>query len=198
MATLLRALPLLALLLAAGCDDAGTSSSGDGDGGGSLQDEAVIHRDASVAWSADTDPEVDATDAVVAGRWVLVATEAAGDGTASVIGFDRSGTQWWERETGTGATYLTLLDDGLVRACGDGDVLDPTTGDILREGAACSHAESDDVYDVDEDELVVYDDVEHSQEKFRISLRDPDAVAWAVDGGVVTYSPSAHEVRMYR
>lgn len=199
MAPLVRVLPLAALVVVAACD--GTAGSGDDPAGGTLQREAVIARDARVVWSAEIDPGSEVDGAVVAGKWVLVSTTEKGTTVASVIGFDRSGVQWWQRATGHGSARLTVLDDGLVRECGGsnhGDVLDPATGDVVRTGAECPAPQPDDVYDVDGSELVVYTDVEHSSERFRIALRDDDAVAFAVDRGVVTYSADSNQVRSYR
>ncbi|KAA1421637.1 hypothetical protein F0U44_05000 [Nocardioides humilatus] len=200
MASLLRAMPLVALLLVtAGCEEAGDPT--DDESGGTLQREAVIHRNARVVWSAEIDPSSAVTSAVVAGDWVLVATTNTATDAGAVIGFDDTGRQWWDTETGSGDPGLTVLADGLVRECAgsnEGDVLDRTTGDVIRTGAECPEAPADDVYAVEESELVVYDDIEHSHEKFRIALRDHDAVAFAVEGGVVTFSADAQQVRSYR
>jgi hypothetical protein len=210
MAPLLRVIPLTAALLVAATaceDDTGTVSS---TRGGTQQEAEVIAEDARMAWAADIEADWDATDAVEVGGWVLVATKWNLEEDSSVIGLDSDdGEQWWATQSpGYGTIELTVLDDGTVQACDNlgGDVLDPTIGQPVREATAEECPEDfegedpseGDVYEVEDSQLVVYDDVEHSNELYRITLRDSDAEAWAVDGGVVTYSPSAHEVRLYR
>lgn len=199
-------LPLAALALAVtACqpaeDDDGTTAT-------DTPPAPAIAQDAQAVWSTSLDEEWDATDAVATGDWVLVATKWSLEEESAVVGYDSEGAQWWEYGPGYGTVELTVLDDGTVQACDDlgGDILDPASGDVVREATAEECPEefdgadttADDVYDVDGSELVVYEDVELSEERYRIPLRDADATAWGVEGGVVTYSPSAHEVRFYR
>lgn len=199
MAPLLRVMPLTALLLVATACDNGGAGGGDDEGSSTPPPYALVARDARMVWAAETDPEADATGAVEANGWVLVAT-TTGDRSA-VIGLDHDdGVQWWEQDVGHGDAVLTVRDDGTVDACSDdvAAVLDPATGNHLRAEATCPDADTASPYAVEDSELVVYNDLEHSVEKYRIALRDPDAEVWALQRAVITYSPSAHEVRLYR
>lgn len=202
--TPLLPLAVLVLALSACQGDEGSSADPRSDS----PPAKAIPADASVAWSATLEEDWDATDAVAVGDMVLVATKWDLEEDSAVTGYDSEGQQWWQQEPGYGTIELTVLDDGTVRSCDDlgGEILDPATGDVVREPTAEECPEeldgadttADDVYEVDGSDLVVYDDVEHSAERYRIGLRDSDAVAWGVEGGVVTYSEASHEVRFYR
>ncbi|WP_188111242.1 hypothetical protein [Nocardioides antri] len=201
--TPLLALAVLVLALSA-CEEDADPSAETVDGA----PVKAIPADASVAWSTSIEDDWDATDAVAVGDMVLVATKWDLEEDSAVTGYDTEGQQWWQEGPGYGTIELTVLDDGTVQACDDlgGEILDPATGEVVREATAEECPEefdgadttADDVYEVDGSELVVYDDVEHSEERYRIGLRDSDAVAWGVQGGVVTYSEGTHEVRFYR
>jgi hypothetical protein len=186
-------------LLSSACDTAGGPNDGDDGGTSTPPTQPLIGRHARMVWAAETEPEADATGAVESSGWVVVAT-TAGD-RSSTIGLDADdGVQWWAQDIGRGDAVLAVRDDGTVEACSDdvAAVLDPATGTHLRAEATCPDPDTDSPYDVDGSELVVYDDLEHTAEQYRIILRDPDAVVWPVRRGVITYSPSAHEVRLYR
>ena len=126
----------------------------------------------------------------------------------SITAYDADGNRLWTQGPGYGTVELTVLDDGTVQACDDlgGEVLDPANGEVVRDATSEECPEefdgadttADDVYDVEGSELVVYDDADLTEEQFRITLDDPDAVAWGVDGGVATYSESSHQLRFYR
>lgn len=201
---LLHLVPLVPLvLLATACTD----EPADEESGTDAPAAPAIPENARMVWSTGIEDDWDATGAVAVGDWVVVAKSWDLEEDSAVIGVDaHTGEQWWERGPGYGPIELTVLDDGTVQACDSlgGAIRDPASGDELREATTEECPEDadrdlgvEDVYEVDGSELVVYDDLDHSEEQYRIVLRDDDAVAWGVDGGVVTYSESSHEVRFY-